>query len=85
MDIDKLLRVLNRLVDKGNTVLVIEHNPDIIKSVDHIIDLGPGGGEDGGRVVAEGTPEDIARVKRSVTGNYLKNKYFNYSKRIKAS
>jgi excinuclease ABC subunit A len=85
VDIDKLLRVLNRLVDKGNTVLVIEHNPDIIKSVDHIIDLGPGGGEDGGLVVAEGTPEDIARIKRSVTGNYLKNKYFNNSKRIKAS
>jgi excinuclease ABC subunit A len=85
VDIDKLLRVLNRLVERGNTVLVIEHNPDIIKSVDHIIDLGPGGGDDGGRVVAEGTPETIAKVKRSITGQYLKNKYFNHSKRIKVS
>ena len=71
-DIKKLLIVLQRLVDRGNTVLVIEHNLDVIKSSDWLIDLGPEGGDGGGRVVAEGTPEDIARNKDSYTGTYLR-------------
>lgn len=71
-DVKKLLNVLDRLVRAGNTVLVIEHNLDVIKSADHIIDLGPGGGEEGGRVVAEGTPEEIARNDKSFTGKFLK-------------
>lgn len=70
-DIKKLLEVLNRLVDAGNTVLVIEHNLDVIKCADHIIDLGPEGGGRGGRVVAVGTPEEVARVEGSYTGKYL--------------
>jgi excinuclease ABC subunit A len=70
-DVRKLLDVLNRLVDQGNTILVIEHNLDVVKSADWIIDLGPEGGEGGGRIVAEGTPEDVARVKGSHTGNFL--------------
>ncbi|MBU1178523.1 excinuclease ABC subunit UvrA [Patescibacteria group bacterium] len=70
-DIKKLLGVLNKLVDTGNTVLVIEHNQDIIKSADWVIDLGPEGGDKGGYVVAEGTPQDIAKVKKSYTGQYL--------------
>ncbi len=70
-DIKKLLVVLNKLVDKGNTVLVIEHNLDVIKSVDWVIDLGPEGGEKGGEIVAEGTPKDVAKVKKSYTGKYL--------------
>ncbi|MCD6498320.1 MAG: excinuclease ABC subunit UvrA [Deltaproteobacteria bacterium] len=71
-DIERLLAVLNRLVDGGNTVVVIEHNLDVIKSADHIIDLGPEGGDEGGRLVVEGTPEDVARAKGSHTGRYLK-------------
>jgi len=71
-DIEKLLKVLNKLVDKGNTVLVIEHNPDVIKVADYIIDLGPEGGEKGGEVVAVGTPEEIAQNPRSHTGKILK-------------
>lgn len=71
-DTKRLLSVLGRLVDSGNTVLIIEHNLDCIKTADHIIDLGPGGGEQGGNVVASGTPEAVARVKKSVTGRYLK-------------
>jgi excinuclease ABC subunit A len=71
-DINVLLNVLNKLVDKGNTVLVIEHNLDVIKSADYIIDLGPEGGEGGGEIIAEGTPEEIARNKKSLTGKYLK-------------
>ncbi|MBI5866140.1 MAG: excinuclease ABC subunit UvrA [Planctomycetes bacterium] len=73
-DIDTLLAVLNRLVDFGNTVLVIEHNLDVIKTADWVIDLGPDGGDDGGRVVAEGTPEQIAACKKSHTGRYLARK-----------
>ena len=72
-DIKRLLHVLNQLVDKGNTVLIIEHNLDVIKCADWIIDLGPDGGKLGGEVVAEGTPKDVAKVKRSYTGQYLKN------------
>ncbi|NLG07317.1 excinuclease ABC subunit UvrA [Candidatus Peribacteria bacterium] len=71
-DIEKLLTVLQRLVDKGNTVLVIEHNLDVIKSVDYVIDLGPDGGGGGGRIVAMGTPEEVAKMKGSYTGTYLK-------------
>lgn len=71
-DVDKLLGVLQRLVDLGNTVLVVEHNLDVIKSADYCIDLGPEGGDKGGRVVACGSPEEIARVKGSYTGAYLK-------------
>lgn len=71
-DIKRLLEVLNKLIDKGNTVLVIEHNMDVIKMVDWLIDLGPEGGDKGGEVIATGTPEDIAKVKQSYTGQYLK-------------
>jgi len=71
-DVRKLLDVLHQLVSLGNTVLVVEHNLDVIKSADWVIDLGPDGGDDGGRVIAEGTPEDVARSKRSYTGQALK-------------
>ena len=71
-DVEKLLEVLQRLVDAGNTVLVIEHNLDVIKSADYIIDLGPEGGDNGGQVIAAGTPEEVAKVKKSYTGQYLK-------------
>ena len=73
-DVHKLLSVLHRLVDYGNTVVVIEHNLDVIKTADWIIDLGPEGGDGGGKIVAEGTPEAIARIARSHTGQYLKAK-----------
>ena len=71
-DVNVLLHVLNKLVDKGNTVIVIEHNLDVIKVADHVIDLGPEGGERGGEIVCEGTPEAITKVKRSYTGKFLK-------------
>ena len=71
-DIARLLDVLQRLVDAGNTVLVIEHNLDVIKTADHIIDLGPEGGEGGGTILATGTPEELIKVKESYTGRYLK-------------
>ena len=71
-DIRRLLSVLQRLVDKGNTVLVIEHNLDVLKSVDYIVDLGPDGGSGGGEIIAIGTPEEVAKVERSYTGQYLK-------------
>ena len=74
IDIQKLLEVLGDLVDAGNTVIVIEHNLDIIKSADYIIDLGPESGNDGGEVVASGTPEEIAANKKSHTGRFLKDK-----------
>jgi len=70
-DVEKLLQVLHRLVDAGNTVLVIEHNLDVIKTADHIIDLGPEGGFRGGEIVGIGTPEQIARIPNSATGEYL--------------
>jgi excinuclease ABC subunit A len=72
-DVRQLLEVLNRLVDKGNTVIVIEHNIDVLKTTDHIIDLGPEGGDEGGYIVAEGTPEEIAKKRKTPTGEYLKN------------
>jgi excinuclease ABC subunit A len=71
-DVHKLIEVLQQLVDAGNTVLVIEHNLDVIKVADHIIDLGPEGGGEGGFVVASGTPEQVVRVAGSYTGRYLK-------------
>ena len=74
IDIDRLLKILNRLVEKGNTVIVIEHDLDIIKSADYIIDLGPGSGDEGGRIVATGTPEEISGNKTSLTGQYLSAK-----------
>jgi excinuclease ABC subunit A len=70
-DVKKLLEVLHELVDNGNSVLVIEHNLDVIKTADWILDLGPEGGDGGGKIVAEGTPEDIAKAKASYTGQYL--------------
>jgi excinuclease ABC subunit A len=71
-DVEKLLEVLHRLVDSGNTVVVIEHNLDVVKTADWVIDLGPEGGKAGGEVIAEGTPEQVARVRRSFTGRYLR-------------
>ena len=71
-DVHKLIEVLQQLVDNSNTVLVIEHNLDVIKTADHIIDLGPNGGDNGGQIVATGTPEEIAKCKKSYTGMYLK-------------
>ena len=70
-DIQKLLDSLNRLVDAGHTVVIIEHHLDVIKTADHVIDLGPEGGSGGGRLVASGTPEEVARAKGSHTGRYL--------------
>ena len=71
-DVQKLLEVLHMLVDKGNTVIVIEHNLDVIKNSDWIIDLGPEGGENGGTIIGEGTPESIVKNKLSLTGKHLK-------------
>ena len=68
----KLLEVLHSLVDKGNTVVVIEHNLEVIKTADWVIDIGPEGGHKGGMVIAEGTPEEVAKVEKSYTGQYLK-------------
>ena len=72
-DIRVLLEVLQKLVDKGNTVLVIEHNLDVIKTADWVIDLGPEGGSGGGQIIAEGTPEEVSQVKGSHTGQFLKS------------
>lgn len=71
-DIKVLLGVLQKIVDKGNTVVIIEHNPDILKSVDYLIDMGPEGGQQGGKIIATGTPEEVAANPDSVTGEYLK-------------
>ena len=71
-DVRKLIEILQRLADGGNTVLVIEHNLDVIKSADYIIDMGPDGGDNGGTVVCRGTPEEVAAVENSYTGQYLK-------------
>jgi excinuclease ABC subunit A len=72
-DVQKLLDVLNRLADAGNTIIVIEHNLDVIKSADYIIDLGPEGGDDGGQVVGCGRPQEIAKLTDSYTGQFLRN------------
>jgi excinuclease ABC subunit A len=71
-DVAKLIHALNKLVDKGNTVVIIEHNLDIIKVADHVIDMGPEGGDRGGEIIAEGTPEQVAQVAGSYTGQFLK-------------
>ena len=71
-DVKKLVGIIDRLADFGNTVVIIEHNLDVIKTADHIIDLGPEGGDGGGIVIAEGTPEEVAQVEGSYTGQYLK-------------
>jgi len=70
-DVSKLLEVLHRLTDLGNSIIIIEHNMDVIRNADWIIDLGPEGGEEGGRIVAQGTPEQVARTKKSYTGQAL--------------
>ncbi len=80
-DVEKLLLVLNKLVDRGNSVLVIEHNLDVLKSVDYLIDVGPEGGDEGGLIVAAGTPEDVARCDTSVTGKYLKTVVWHKAKK----
>jgi len=72
-DIEKLLHVLQRLVDEDNTIVLIEHHPDVIKTADYLIDLGPEGGDGGGQLVAEGTPEEVARAESSCTGRYLRD------------
>ena len=72
-DVERLLAALNRLVDAGHTVIVIEHHMDVIKTADHVIDLGPEGGHAGGEIVATGTPEEIVRCKASHTGRFLKD------------
>ncbi len=84
-DVKKLLTVLDRLVDAGNSVVVIEHNLDVVKAADWVVDLGPEGGEDGGRVVAEGTPEEVARSKESYTGQYLAEVLGRHRERRRAS
>jgi excinuclease ABC subunit A len=83
-DVNALLRVLHRLVDAGNTVVVIEHQLDVVKSADHIIDLGPLGGDRGGEIVAEGTPEEVTQVEHSFTGQYLRPVLARHSQREKA-
>lgn len=75
-DVHKLIEVLQKIVDTGNSVVVIEHNLDVIKTADYLIDLGPEGGKNGGMVVAKGTPEQVAKVKESYTGQYLKKRCF---------
>jgi excinuclease ABC subunit A len=77
-DVHKLVEVLQRLVDSGNSVLIIEHNLDIVKTADYIIDLGPEGGERGGQLIASGTPEEICEVKKSYTGQVLKEYFKGY-------
>ncbi|MBQ8146517.1 MAG: hypothetical protein IJ039_07005, partial [Clostridia bacterium] len=77
-DVKKLIGVLQRLVDAGNSIIVIEHNLDVIKTADHIIDLGPEGGDGGGTIVAQGTPEEVAKCKKSYTGKYVKKALNGY-------
>jgi len=84
-DIEQLLGVLHRLRDRGNTVVVIEHNLDVIKTADWVIDLGPEGGDGGGEIIATGTPEDVAANKKSFTGEYLKPLVESTSKSVRSS
>ena len=79
-DVSKLLEVIHRLTDLGNSVVIIEHNLDVIRNADWIIDLGPEGGEDGGRVVAQGTPDQVSKIKKSYTGQAL-SEYLNRSRK----
>jgi excinuclease ABC subunit A len=83
--VKRLLDVLNQLVDQGNTIVVIEHNLDVIKSADYVIDLGPEGGAGGGRVVASGTPEEIARLDASATGQFLADLFAQPGAGLRAS
>lgn len=76
-DLDKLIKILHKLADQGNTILIIEHNLDLIKIADYIIDLGPEGGNGGGQIIAAGTPQEVAKVKKSYTGQYLRNIFLN--------
>nr|MCU0330891.1 excinuclease ABC subunit UvrA [Candidatus Kapabacteria bacterium] len=81
-DINVLVRLLDKLVNKGNTVVVIEHNLDVVTYADHIIDLGPGGGREGGQIVATGTPEEVAKNKNSITARYIASELIaNYRRR----
>ena len=80
-DVHKLVEVLQRLVDEGNSVLIIEHNLDIVKTADYLIDLGPEGGERGGELIAAGTPEEVCEIKRSYTGQVLKDYFKGYYKK----
>jgi len=82
-DIDKLLGVLRSLTEKGNTVIVIEHNLEVIRTADWVIDLGPEGGQGGGRIVAEGTPEDVAEVRSSYTGQFLRRALKSVRERVR--
>jgi excinuclease ABC subunit A len=82
-DVRRLLEVLHRLTDLGNTVIIIEHNLDVVRNADWIIDLGPEGGEDGGQIIAEGTPEQIARSAQSHTGEFLR-RYYEVSGKVPA-
>ena len=84
-DVKKLLEVLQELVVQGNTVVVIEHNLEVIKTADWIVDLGPEGGDGGGEIVASGTPEEVAKNPRSYTGQYLKTLLKGAPKRLKAA
>lgn len=79
-DIEVLLKALNRLVSAGHTVIIIEHNPAVILAADHVIDLGPEGGKEGGHIVCTGTPEEVAACKESYTGKYLAQIIANYGK-----
>ncbi len=84
-DVKKLLEVLHELVSQGNSMVVIEHNLDVIKTADHIIDLGPEGGDKGGKIIAQGTPEEIARIKGSYTGEYLEQLLKRHAKRARSA
>lgn len=81
-DVRMLVNVIQKLVDKGNTVMVIEHNLDLIKAADWIIDLGPEGGKSGGEIIAEGTPDKIAKVEKSHTGRFLKQEFERLNKAV---
>ncbi|HJZ23393.1 MAG TPA: hypothetical protein VJ201_02975 [Candidatus Babeliales bacterium] len=80
-DIIKLLEVLNRLINRGNSMIIIEHNLDVLKTADYLIDLGPEGGADGGYIIAQGTPDEVSRVSKSHTGQYLQKIFHEYSLR----
>jgi len=84
-DIRKLLNVLQRLVDGGSTVIVIEHNLDVIKTADYIIDLGPEGGDKGGYILCSGTPEEVAAEPKSYTGQFLKKELMKYKEKVKTN
>jgi len=84
-DVRKLLEVLQELVETGNTIIVIEHNLEVIKTADWIVDLGPEGGDSGGEIIASGTPEDVAKVARSHTGQYLKAMLKKQTQRVQAA